>query len=40
MVFGQQCLATAVFALNRLIDIPYSMGAHAYDVFEREEIGY
>ncbi len=27
--------ATAVFALNRLIDVPYSMGAHAYDVFRK-----
>ncbi|MBT3668286.1 MAG: glycosyltransferase [Opitutae bacterium] len=25
--------ATAAFALNKLIDVPFSMGAHAYDVF-------
>ena len=25
--------ATAAFALHRLIDVPFSMGAHAYDVF-------
>lgn len=27
--------ATSVFALNQLIDVPYSMGAHAYDVFRK-----
>ena len=26
--------ASAAFLLNKLLDIPYSMGAHAYDVFE------
>lgn len=27
--------ATAVLALSRLIDVPFSMGAHAYDVFRK-----
>jgi glycosyltransferase involved in cell wall biosynthesis len=27
--------STAAFALHKLIDVPFSMGAHAYDVFRR-----
>jgi|TARA_E500000178_G_scaffold200316_1_gene198202 colanic acid/amylovoran biosynthesis glycosyltransferase len=27
--------ATAAYALSRLIDVPFSMGAHAYDLFRR-----
>ena len=31
--------ATAVYAIHRLVDIPFSMGAHAYDLFRKEETG-
>ena len=31
--------ATAAFGMNQLIDIPFSMGAHAYDVFREGETG-
>ncbi|MEC8013179.1 MAG: glycosyltransferase [Verrucomicrobiota bacterium] len=27
--------ATAVYAIHRLVDIPFSMGAHAYDLFRK-----